>query len=335
MVVDMLADEADLTVVDERQVMLARTVRLPAAGPGVDQSRALIGEIRRTLAAVSNELAGRKVRQVIICGTSREHSSLQAQVEKDLGLEVALFDPFSAVPVSKEIERQAMADAGRFAPVLGMLADEALATAPAIDFLHPRQKPPPPNPWRLYTLIGATAGLAVLVLVAFLIWDIDSRAMQLQSLAVKKTQLEAELKSLKTKAAHVRELDAWSAGAINWLDELADLSKRAPPAEDFRVSTWLMNVRSDAGGNLQIDGYARNSEVPGDIDRKITDARHHVRSSNYKEDDGDPSYGWFFKQMIVVDPKKDDVVAAPVRPVAVPPAKAPPLPAKGTKGGTP
>jgi len=323
MVVDLLADEADLTVVDERQVMLARTVRLPAAGPGVDQSRALIGEIRRTLAAVSNELAGRKVSQIVICGTSSEHSSLQAQVQKDLGLEVALFDPFSMVKTTGEAARQSLSDSGRFAPVLGMLADEATATTPAIDFLHPRQKPPPPNPWRMYTLIGLTATVAVLAVAAWLWMDLIDKDNRLRAAAQKKVQLEGEMKVLKKQAAQVRELDVWSASAVNWLDELAELSRRAPPAEDFRIAIWLVNVGSNPGGSLQLDGYARSPEVPLDIGRKVTDARHHVRSSSSKEDESDPRYGYLFRQMIVVDPKADGDAPAPA------------IPAKGTKGGAP
>ena len=67
LMVDLLADEADLTVLVNEQVALMRTVRLSAADDDA-QAKALLGEIRRTIAAAQNQLGGRRIEKVILCG---------------------------------------------------------------------------------------------------------------------------------------------------------------------------------------------------------------------------------------------------------------------------
>lgn len=68
LVVNPLTDEADLTAQAGDTVVLMRTVRLPDPSQGDSRQRALLGEIRRTIAAVRQQLADRTVEQVIVCG---------------------------------------------------------------------------------------------------------------------------------------------------------------------------------------------------------------------------------------------------------------------------
>ena len=82
LVVDMLADGADLSVVNAGNVELIRTVRMPSSGDADELARFMTGEIRRTIAAASNQLAGRKVERVIICGDSLDHALLRGQIEQ-------------------------------------------------------------------------------------------------------------------------------------------------------------------------------------------------------------------------------------------------------------
>ena len=68
LIVNPLTDEADLTVQTGDKVVLMRTVRLPDPSQAEARQRALVGEIRRTMAAVRQQLADRQVEQVIVCG---------------------------------------------------------------------------------------------------------------------------------------------------------------------------------------------------------------------------------------------------------------------------
>src|SRR5262249_47469866 len=58
MIVDLLRDEADLTVLIGSQVIFPRTVRLPTVAEGEVLARALVAEGRRTMIAAQNQLGG-------------------------------------------------------------------------------------------------------------------------------------------------------------------------------------------------------------------------------------------------------------------------------------
>ena len=85
LVVNRLTDEADLTVLVGEQVVLVRTVRLPDPSEVAGRARALAGEIRRTIAAVRQQIGDRQVSRVILCGIAAEAGGA-ASLAGDLGL---------------------------------------------------------------------------------------------------------------------------------------------------------------------------------------------------------------------------------------------------------
>ena len=173
LMVDILTDEADLSVLDGEQLVLMRTVRLPAAhandedDAGVTQRRALIGQIRRTIAAAQNQMRSKRVELIVVCGDGRDQAALKEQLEAELDYQVQAFDPFQRVRQARSLT--APDHTGRFTPLIGMLLDEADGSAHAIDFLHPRKKPEPPNRRRQHALMG-TAAAAVCLAAALLLW---------------------------------------------------------------------------------------------------------------------------------------------------------------------
>ena len=160
LMVDLLVEEADLTVLVDEYVVMVRTVRLASAEDTAALSRALLGEIRRTIASAQNQLKGRRVEKVILCGDGRDQTLLKETIEGELSLAVELFDPFSMVELDAALQTARPLHAGRFTPLLGMLADEAQGAAHPIDFLPPRKRPEPPSKNRRYALIGGLVGAA-------------------------------------------------------------------------------------------------------------------------------------------------------------------------------
>src|SRR6187200_3626317 len=94
MIVDLLRDEADLTVLIGSQVIFPRTVRLPTVHEAEVLARTLLAEGRRTMIAAQNQLGGRRVEEVVIFGDGQHHSTLKTFLEKELTLPVRLVDPF-------------------------------------------------------------------------------------------------------------------------------------------------------------------------------------------------------------------------------------------------
>ena len=177
MIVDLLRDDADLTVLIGSQVIFPRTVRLPLVHEADVLARTLLAEGRRTMIAAQNQLGGRRVEEVIIFGDGLHHTTLKQLLEKELALPVKLVDPFERVewadPRVKKPEFP-----GTFAPLLGMMHDEATATLPVIDFLHPRKKKPPPDYRRQYGYIAAAVAAVVLLglgVMQWQLWGLDSQ----------------------------------------------------------------------------------------------------------------------------------------------------------------
>ncbi len=68
LLVDLLEDEADLTVIVDRKVIFLRTARCRRSALRSRSSVALVAEFRRTMGAVQNQLGGRKVESIVLCG---------------------------------------------------------------------------------------------------------------------------------------------------------------------------------------------------------------------------------------------------------------------------
>ena len=138
LLVDLLVDEADLTVVQGGKVVFLRTARLPA-DPLVDEPtrQALLAEIRRTVAAAQNQLGGRRVASIALCGSGEKHTALADFLAEKFGTPTRLFDPFGGIRLAGALKKELPDHPGRFAPLLGALLDELDQTPHAIDFSIP------------------------------------------------------------------------------------------------------------------------------------------------------------------------------------------------------
>ena len=145
--------------------------------------RTLLAEGRRTMIAAQNQLGGRRVEEVIIFGDGQHHAALKQLLEKELSLTVQLVDPFDSVEWADP--RTAKPEyPGTFAPLLGVLIDEAAGASPVIDFLHPRKKPAPPDQRRRYIAIAAAAAAVLLIgfgIMQWRLWGLDSELNQLRA----------------------------------------------------------------------------------------------------------------------------------------------------------
>ncbi|MGH7134844.1 MAG: type IV pilus biogenesis protein PilM, partial [Pirellulales bacterium] len=229
LLVDLLAEDADLTVLVDGDVAFLRTVRLSGDAPAT-----LVGEIRRTVAAARNQIGGLNIEAVYVCGG--EHSELAAQIEKQLGIVTHNFDPFSGLTLSGTLKRSLPPTSGRFAPVLGMLLDEAQHERHTIDFLNPRRRPPPPSR-RRKIIWSATA--ACLLLAAVFSWIHSSLAAlddKIAELSTRSKGLDKTVEKAKEMERAAREISAWADADVNWLDELRELALDMPPARDVLLS---------------------------------------------------------------------------------------------------
>jgi Tfp pilus assembly PilM family ATPase/Tfp pilus assembly protein PilN len=269
LIVDMLADGADLTAVAQGQVVFMRTVRLPASPDKEVQVRALLSEVRRTIGAAQAQEGGRPIEQIIICGSETEHPLLAKALSDALSLDVVLFDPFRVVRVAKALQDQPPADAGRYAPLIGMLADEVAGVRHAIDFLNPRKRPVPPSN-RRRTVIAAASALGVAVVLTAAVWAglryLDGQLAELKTQAVDLDKAVDTAKKLLVKADAVRE---FTDGDVTWLDELRELAQRVPDADHLRLDDVGFGADLKRGGSLTLKGHVTSADVIADFEDSL------------------------------------------------------------------
>ncbi|HEY2415415.1 MAG TPA: hypothetical protein VGI40_24445 [Pirellulaceae bacterium] len=307
MIVDLLRDEADLTVLIGSQVIFPRTVRLPAVeGDGL--ARALLNEGRRTMIAAQNQLGGRRVEEVVIFGDGQHHASLKQLLEKELTLTVRLVDPFEHVEWA-DAKAKRPDYPGTFAPLVGLMLDEASATAPTIDFLHVRKKPAPPN--RRGRYLGVAAAIAAVLLLGFgviqwQLWSLDRELLTLRDKRSKQDKLAKEsAKPIKDAEA----LDAFAAGDVNWLDELATLSTKMPPPDNALVSEMTIQVVPKGGGGIiKFVGHTDTSERVAQLEDNLRDKQHNVSGSKIISQDTEREWlQWAFDETVTVAPPPERV----------------------------
>lgn len=300
--VDMLGADGDLAVMIGPNVVYPRTVRLPSSdAPPEIRARALLGEVRRTIVAAQNQLGGRRVEQIIIFGDETKWPELQTTWKNELQMDLKVVDPFSAVEVADSLQRVRPATPGAYAPLLGLLTDEASGLTHAIDFLHPRKRPPPANHNRLYQLVGGTLAASFLVLAFLGWWNISSLGSKLATLEKElrqQTKLAEDGKATRTK---VLELEKFTAADVNWLDELERLSQRFPTAEQARAEDVLALSKTNiGGGNLVVQGLADQPDTINAMESALRDKERTVIGSGSKRDPRSGDLAWRYREEIVV-----------------------------------
>ena len=300
LLIDLLGDEADLTVLIDRKVVFLRTMRLPGDPLTASESaQALLGEIRRTMAAAQNQLDSRRVESVVLCGARPKHATLADSMGQQLGMPAELFDPFAGLQLEGGLRQALPEHPGRFAPLLGMLWDEVAGSPHAIDFLHPRRRPAPASRRRLYVRAGL---LAVLVLVSGLgyVWT-EAAALDNEVRRLEKESLDFDAQlgpSAKTEQA-VAEMEKWQAGEVVWLEELKWLSEKFPRAEEAML-TQFQGSTSQRGTEASLEGLARSVETVTAMEQKLCDTKHQVVGKDKGEDVSRRPYSLRFRSTLHV-----------------------------------
>jgi len=328
LLVNLIAEEVDLTFLSEGKVAFFRTVRLPktgeerAAGSDPRLVRRLLTEISRTLVvAAQSQIGDDKVQCVYVFGDADEHQALAEEIHHRLDVPVQVLDPFDVV----ESSDRPQGHAGRFASLLGMLHDEAQGARHAIDFLNPRRPPQPPNRRRMFARLGGLA-FAALLFVAYIVWgqlaDLDTRINdQLRELK----NLDELAKQAARQQQTVASLHGWETTNVIWLDELRDLSLRFPSGRDMVVLRITMSGASEGGGSILLNGLVRDPAIVVRMEGAVRDRYHVISSKRVQERVGDRSYSWHFETSMLVA-KRDKSGYVSHLPGSQPAAPSPPPP---------
>ena len=255
LLVDLLAEEVDLTVLVDGEVALIRTVRLPGESYSQQQRQALLAEIRRTILAAQNQLSGKKVDLITLCEEPEALTGLKEQIEEELMLEVEILNPFERMQCSPTLKENMPSHPGSLTPLVGMLLDEAEQSPHAIDFLDPRKKQEPVSRWRQYGVPSVlVASLLLIIAGCSVFFQLRSLDQQIQKLTHQRRDWERKIKRTVLPLKKKKEVDRWQAANINWLDKLHLLSEKAPSAEKFVVNQLQCILQNNQTGKILLDG---------------------------------------------------------------------------------
>lgn len=336
LVVNRLSDEADLVVLEGDHAVLIRTVRIPDRSESAGRAKALAGEIRRTNAAVRQQLGEKQVERVILCCVASESDDAD-KLASDLGLAVEVFDVIANAPAGLAKTGLPPESLTRFASTLGMALGEADRRAPVVDFLHVRRRAEVRKFTRQHALMAATAAL-ILLFFGLVLWQrVHSLSVELARVGTETTAAENEFKQLQFDKflAEQGSIERWLATDVNWLDELDRISaawrpepldsKKYPAAEDA-VITQLIALRPPGndieGGRVSIQAVARGQQVVAKLEGRLRDKSHAVETIGGRVDSSVPGYLWAFPLTIDVLPSSEDEEVAEAQPPATVPASA-------------
>lgn len=302
LIVNLVGEEADLAVVVREALVFVRTARVfgdPLRDP--DAAELFVGEIRRTMVAAQNQLGGGRANRIVLCGADAAHQALGAMLGERLSLPLACFDPFDDAALSGELAKLRPDDTGRFASLVGVLADEADKRSPAIDFLHPKRRPEPPSRKNRYLLAGAAGLLLVLWGLIFAWMTVRGMDDKIRALQTKRQDLDRKLKEADKTRKLADALDAWRASDVLWLEELKRLNEKVPPAKEVMLNKLTL-AAGERGGQITLEGFAAGAEAVQTLEQSLEDDAHRLISKGKAEDASQPPYTIRFGSVVVIRP---------------------------------
>ena len=299
LLVDLLSDEADLTVVRNGNAVFLRTMRIAGGSLSLP---ALLAEIRLTMAAVQSQIGGRKVEAIILCGQNKTDADLVRSLEAELSLPVKLFDPFAGFERGSALRDLPLDHPGRFAPLLGVCQAELRNESHAVDFLHPRHCAAPPSKRRKWIMAGSVAG--VLLLGYFVVDRVQHYVLSCEVQKLKSDIDVLDGRSTMPAAKKTRDAAAaigkWTADDTVWLDKLVALSEGFPPAQDAILNELTVAIRQN---EVQVDlkGSARDVHVIEKMEEKMRTRGGRIASRSSGEEPANKAYPWRFDHTVKLE----------------------------------
>lgn len=265
--IDLLANDAEIVVLRNDRVVFVRTVRMP---PGNStRGKALAGELKRSLVACGSTGS---LDRVVLWGKEEVHGGDKRMLAEAAGTEVDVLDPFGLVDINRELKAELPQHVGRLAPLLGLLSADQTHADRLIDFLNPRKRvEEEPNPLHKILMIGLP--LAAALLIGFFAYRyLSSKDKEIADLKAAVAKMKPDVKLAEESMARTETIDVFLDGNVNWLSEIKRLAETMPSSDKMivRSLTASSNPRG-GGGTLNVEGAATNSEAITQFEAALRD----------------------------------------------------------------
>lgn len=317
LMVDILGDEADLTIVEKGCVVFIRSVKLPSTDESV-VGQWLVGEMRRTLMAAAGQRNGLKVDQVVVWAQQSVADSLSDRAAAQLQLPIQVIDPFNKVKMDDEAKKS-LQDSGksRFTPLLGVLIAEAAGTKHDIDFMNPKRRPPKEKPIARYVLMATAA--ASVVLGGFYLyfsshWALDA---EIAALSAQSKDMDDMVQVAQQNTRRWKSVESFIDKEVNWLDEMERISNELPPASEviIRDANFALNNRGANLATISANGLTKDKDTHKKIEEKLRLPPYYLvapktSSRILQKIEGLEEYSWAFDGDMTLTKKPPKVAPA-------------------------
>jgi hypothetical protein len=297
LLVNQLAEEIDLAVVANGKLWYWRTVHSQSTTGSEAFATFLKAELARTVAVAPQHLpGGEEVKRAILVCRPHEVATFE-DAAQSIDLPVETLD---SKEITNAVDAEQRDDICAFAPLFGMLCDEADGVRPAIDLLRPR-RPAVTTPRRRPLILGIAGAVLAVLLGGYWANDqIQTANAEVEALRQQLQALREQVKKLAVEASIVNQVETWQSSSVVWLDELRDLSAKFPPPGDAVVLDFTASPNRGGGASVRLHGEVRDPAVVTELDRTLGDEFRTSLSRNFREEpqeEGD-DFRWRFESSI-------------------------------------
>jgi Tfp pilus assembly PilM family ATPase len=295
--IDLLANDAEIVVLRAGRVVFVRTVRMPTDES--TRAKALAAELRRSLMACGSTGS---LDRVVLWGRAAVHENDREMLKVAANSPVDTINPFDLVEVGSEVKSQLPDHVGRLAPLVGLLAADETQADRLIDFLNPRKRvEEKPNPYRKALLIGLPTAAALLI--AFLGYRfLQAKDAEIANLKAELEKMKPDLAQATISIQRTETVDEFLDGNVNWLHEMKRLAERMPPADRMILKSLTASLNPRGGGGiLKVQGAVTSPAVIEDFEDALRDESHQVAGDGASSLKTEDSYRLGFNESIVID----------------------------------
>lgn len=314
LVMELLDDSVDLTVLNQQTILVARTVRLPHHDDDGSRCVSLLNEIRRTLAAARAHLKGEPIGQVLLLQDDPFHQRFKEEVESKIKLPVKIVDPFGGLNSPDATADQTNGQLERLAPLLGVLIDELHQRQHAIDFLRPKRPVEPPNRKRAYTILMSGVAAVLLLISVMIWWQLHSLDGQIAKLRAQSNGLDKNVTAVQQQVKLLDAHEAWIKAAPNWLTEIHHLSRRLPPPDQLRIDDFTAGIATGTDGTIIVKGRVDDAATVSVFEEVLRDPRYGVAGEGRDFVGDNADYPWHFEERITLQKVPESSVKAEKEP---------------------
>ena len=302
-----VGNQLEMVLLRDGAVILLRRARVTGEHAS---DAAVLGELRRTVAAAAAQLEG-PVDSAVLVGDSLPFT--------DSSSESNSWGQLTTLDLSKLLRDWGVAAASqpgestRLAAVLEAALMEAERSAPALDFANPRQRVVVETPKRT-RILGAVAAATVLIAAGLYIlnqsWRLDRETARVNAMAAGH---RAALEKIEPYVERAEAIEKWMATDVTWLDELdrATVALRPKQLDDPEydaesdvlvksIRTRRPDVNAPGGGVLELDTLAKDSDALAPLESRLRDDKHDLRSGNVGREPAGGEYSLSVKYDVTV-----------------------------------